>query len=152
MQGKINMTVLDVKVGGSLGNMGAGGIRGAIRTQRSNGGTDGELREQIGKLAVRVFADHVGRGPTRVRAFLDGDIVVCLLEDTMTRAERSLVAAGREAAVLSVRRHLQEMMCPDLVKGIEALTGRAVTGFVSGNSVSPDLASELFVLGDALEG
>jgi uncharacterized protein YbcI len=108
--------------------------------------TGGELREGISNVVVKVFADHMGRGPTKVRSFVDGDIVVCLLQETMTKAERSLVKAGREATVLRMRSDFQETMREELVAGIEELTGRGVIAFVSGNSIDPDLASELFVL------
>jgi len=33
----------------------------------------------------------MGRGPTKVRSYIVEDVVVCLLEDTMTKAERELV-------------------------------------------------------------
>jgi uncharacterized protein YbcI len=108
----------------------------------------GALRQAISDLAVRVFADHLERGPTKVRTVLDGDIVLCLLEETMTWAERKLVAAGREAPAMSMRTELQETMRAPLIEGVEELTGRRVAGFVSGNNLAPDLTSELFVLGE----
>jgi hypothetical protein len=40
-------------------------------------------------------AEFTGRGATRSRAFVDHDVVVCLLEDSATRGERNLVAAGK---------------------------------------------------------
>ena len=110
--------------------------------------TSGELRQAISDLAVRVFADHLERGPTKVRTVLDGDVVVCLLEETMTRAERRLVEAGREAPAMTMRAALQETMRAALIEGIEELTGRRVAAFVSGSNLAPDLTSELFVLGE----
>jgi uncharacterized protein YbcI len=38
----------------------------------------------------------------------------------------------------------------ELRAGVEALTGRRVVAFMSANHVEPDLAAEIFVLGDPL--
>jgi uncharacterized protein YbcI len=108
----------------------------------------GELRQAISDLAVRVFADHLERGPTKVRTLLDGDIVLCLLEETMTRAERKLVDSGRERPALTMRTALRETMSSALVEGVEELTGHRVTALVSGSILAPDVTSALFVLGE----
>jgi len=108
----------------------------------------GELRQAISDLAVRVFADHLERGPTKVRTVIDEDLVLCLLEETMTTAERKLVEAGRERPAMSMRAALQETMRTTLVEGVEELTGRRVSAAVSGSNLAPDVTSELFVLGE----
>jgi uncharacterized protein YbcI len=107
---------------------------------------DGELLAAISNLVVKVYADHIGRGPTKARAYLNEDIVICVMEDTMTKAERTLVESGHEEAVLEVRAVLQESMREALTTGIEGLTGHRVIAFISGSNLAPDLASELFVL------
>jgi uncharacterized protein YbcI len=108
---------------------------------------EGERLAAISNMAVKVFADHMGRGPTKVRSYVVDDIVVCLLEDTMTKAERELMKSGNSAILLKTRSIFQQMMRPDLSAGIEALTGRRVIAFTSGNDVDADIFSELFVLG-----
>jgi uncharacterized protein YbcI len=108
----------------------------------------GELLEAISNLVVRIYADHVGRGPTKARAYADRDIVVCVMEDTMTKAERTLVDSGRSAAVLQVREALQETMREELASGIEALTGRRVVAQNGAATLDPDVKSDLFILDD----
>ena len=125
------------------------GVREGRRSLGSKPGTelgDGDLREAINHLVVSVFADQTGRGPTKARSVLAGDLVICLIEETLTRGERSLANAGRGATVLQMRSEFQEAMREELVVGIEALTGRRVSAFLSGNSIEPDMASEVFVL------
>src|SRR5947209_17895000 len=61
----------------------------------SGGALNAALANEIGKL----FADFTGRGATRSRAFLHQDVVVCVLEDGATKAERNLVLAGRSELV-----------------------------------------------------
>ena len=44
---------------------------------------------------VRLFSEHTGRGPTKARTTIDGELVVVLLHDSMTHAEKTLVQAGK---------------------------------------------------------
>jgi uncharacterized protein YbcI len=108
--------------------------------------TTGELLEAVSTLVVRIYADHVGRGPTKARAYADRDIIVCVMEDTMTTAEKTLVHSGRSAAVRQVRDALQEAMREDLATGIEALTGRRVIAQTGTGTLEPDVTSDLFIL------
>lgn len=110
----------------------------------------GELLEAVSNMVVRIYADHVGRGPTKARAYSDRDIIVCVMEDTMTVAERTLVDSGRSATVMQVRDALEETMREELAMGIEALTGRRVIAQTGTGTLEPDVKSELFILDDAL--
>jgi uncharacterized protein YbcI len=69
-----------------------------------------------------------------------------VLQDSLTRGERTLVDAGEGAAVLDLRRRWQSIMEADVSREIEELTGRRVVGFMSDNHIDPDLAVEVFVL------
>jgi uncharacterized protein YbcI len=106
----------------------------------------GELLEAVSNLVVKIYADRVGRGPTKARAYADRDIVVCVMEDTMTTAEHTLVDCGRAATVKQARDALQETMRDDLTTGIEALTGRRVIAQIGTCSLEPDVTSDLFIL------
>jgi uncharacterized protein YbcI len=106
----------------------------------------GELLEAVSNLVVRVYANRVGRGPTKARAYTDRDIVVCVMEDTMTTAERTLVDSGQSAAVKQIRDALQETMREDLATGIESLTGRRVIAHIGTGMLDPDVTSDLFIL------
>ena len=100
------------------------------------------LANEIGKLV----ADFTGRGAPRSRAFVDQDIVVCLLEDGATRAEANLVAAGNEDLVRRGRDALQRAMEGQLVEAVERLTGRRVRTFLGGLSALAESSVEVFVL------
>ena len=103
--------------------------------------------EAVSNLVVRIYADHVGRGPTKARAYADRDIIVCVMEDTMTTAERTLVASGNAGAVKQVRDALQETMRDELATGIQELTGRTVVAHTGSGTLDPDVTSDLFILG-----
>lgn len=115
--------------------------------------SDGSSRDDQGRIAaaistavVHVFSEHTGRGPTRARTTIDGETVVVILQDGMTKAEQSLVDAGRHAEVLELRRTFQETMRDDLVAVVERLTARSVRAFMSANHIAPDTAAEVFLL------
>jgi uncharacterized protein YbcI len=112
---------------------------------------DGELNASIARAAVRLHRRHVGRGPTRARAFFRDTIVVVVLEDVLTRSERSLVASGRHDVVIRLQEALVETMRADLIATIEALTDRRVTAFMSATHLEPDMTAEIFVLDRPVE-
>lgn len=104
--------------------------------------------EALARDAARQHSEQVGRGPARVDAWRHDDLVVVLMRDAFTRSERALVDAGRPDDVLRARTALQEAMRPGLVASVEEHTGRPVVAFMSANHIDPDLAAELFLLGD----
>jgi uncharacterized protein YbcI len=106
----------------------------------------GEQLAEISNMIVSVYADYLGRGPTKARTFATDGVVTCLLEDTLTRAEQSLIKSGREAAVLEVRNSLQETMREELVKAMERLTEQRVKAMISGTQLDPDVSTQVFVL------
>src|SRR4029453_13994443 len=108
--------------------------------------SSGELLEAVSNLVVGVYADHVGRGPTKARASADRDIIVCGMENTMTKAERTLIESGQTWLVKQSRDALQETMREDLARGIEALTGRRVIAQTGTGTLDPDVSSDLFIL------
>jgi uncharacterized protein YbcI len=108
----------------------------------ARGPLNAAIANEIGKL----IADFTGRGATRSRAFLDQDVVVCLLENGATRAEVNLVAAGRHELVRLQRDALQRAIEPELVAAVERLTGRTVRTFLSGSSTRGEDSVEVFVL------
>jgi uncharacterized protein YbcI len=73
-------------------------------------------------------------------------MVVVLLEEVMTAAERTLLATGRDAAVKDLRAELHAAMRGELVVAIEDLTGCRVTGLMTDSQPDPDLAVEVFVV------
>jgi uncharacterized protein YbcI len=112
--------------------------------------TGGQLNAALSRAIVQLHNHHLGRGPTKGHAFYRGNVVVVILEDTLTKAERSLIAAGKTDAVRDVRRQLLDTMRPDLVGAVERLTGCRVVSFLADNETEPDVAAEVFVLDRAL--
>lgn len=108
----------------------------------SGGALNAAISNELGKLV----AEFTGRGATRSRAFIHQDLVVCLLEDGATRAERNLVAAGKPELVRLQRDALQRALAPQLIAAVERLTDRKVRIFLSGSDHGGGSAIEAFVL------
>ena len=106
----------------------------------------GELNAAITSAVIGVHNEHLGRGPKSATTFYKGNVIVTLMHGVMTHAERTLADNAQAEAVTNMRHRFQKTMEADFVTAVERLTGRHVTAFISGNSVDPDIASELFVL------
>jgi uncharacterized protein YbcI len=109
----------------------------------------GELGAAISNAVVQICSEYTGRGPTKAQTTMHQDLVVVLLQDTLTKGERALVRTGRGEKVTDLRHEFQSAMGDDLVSAVERLTGRGVTAFMSANHIDPDLAAEIFVLNPA---
>jgi uncharacterized protein YbcI len=118
-------------------------------TDRAPAGTSPSLA--ISNLTVRLLSQYTGRGPTKARTYLNEDLVTIVLQDTLTHAERTLVAKGRSDLVLVTRRTFQEVMGADLIAGVQEILGREVLAFCSANHVDPDIAVESLILAPADE-
>jgi uncharacterized protein YbcI len=107
---------------------------------------DGQLATAIASMVVQVLRQYTGRGPTKSRTYLNDELISVVLQGTLSRAERALVADGKSDLVLSNRRAFQSIMRPELIAGIEELTGRTVIAFLSDNSIEPDVKVKSFIL------
>jgi uncharacterized protein YbcI len=108
--------------------------------------TRGTTASAISNGAVRLFHEYTGRGPTKARTTINGDNVLILFGDVLTKGERMLAENGDAAAVLQMRHRFQDAMREDLVGMVEGHVGRKVVAFMSANHISPDMAAEVFVL------
>ena len=106
----------------------------------------------ISNLIVRLLSDYTGRGPTRARTHFNDNLVTVVVQDLLTRGERSLIRDGKEDLVLETRRAYQQTMGADLTAGIEEITGRQVIAFLSANHLDPDVAIESFMLAPQGDG
>jgi uncharacterized protein YbcI len=100
----------------------------------------------ISTAAVQLLHEYTGRGPTKAKTLINGDVVTILLADTLTKGERKLVESGHSERVLQLRHDYQLTMRDDLVAIVERQLDRKVIAFMSQNHIDPDLAAEVFVL------
>ena len=114
---------------------------------RTPDGLPGErVTVRISDAIARLFAVHTGHGATRAWTTLDENLIVCVLQNVLSKGELSLVSHGEHELVLSTRSAYQEMISGEAVSAVEEISGRSVSAFMSANHLEPDLAAEIFVL------
>ena len=124
----------------------------AMSSTQAEHSPTGAKAAAISNLIVRTMSEYTGRGPTRARTHISHDVVTVLLQDTLTKGERSLVQDNLDELVLSGRKAFQRTMRRDLTSGVEEILGRKVIAFFSDNHIDPDMAVEVFVLAPADDG
>ena len=108
--------------------------------------TSGPHGLAISNLVVRLLSEYTGRGATQARTHFNDNLVTVVVQDLMTKGERSLIRDGRSDLVLETRRAYQHTMGGELSAGVEDITGRKVVAFLSANHLEPDAAIESFML------
>jgi uncharacterized protein YbcI len=109
-------------------------------------GERGKLAAGISNAIVGIHRQYYGRGASRARTVMGADYVICFMEDIYTPVERTLIDAGRFAAVQETRSAFQATMRERFSQAVEELMGRKVVGFLSQVHVDPDLSVETFIL------
>jgi uncharacterized protein YbcI len=108
--------------------------------------SNGALYSAISNAIVGILRDYTGRGPTKARTTINDNIVLVMLEQTLTKGEQSLVAKGRAEKVIEIRHEFQEAMREESSAKVGELTGRKVIAMLSANHIDPDLGAEIYVL------
>ena len=73
----------------------------------------------ISKEIVRLQAEYYGKGPTKAKTYISEDLVVVVLEESFTRAEKTLVERGEQEAIQHIRRRFQQQMADSFTSVIE---------------------------------
>ena len=110
--------------------------------------TLGEMRAMISKEIVRLQAEYYGKGPTKAKTYIVEDLVVVVLEETFTRAEKTLAERGERDAIQHIRRRFQQQMAENFTSVVEQATGRKVRTFLSETDIETDVSVETFLLAE----
>ena len=108
--------------------------------------TDGAIRSAISQAVVQLHADCYGKGATQAKTYVWENLVVTVLRDVLTVAERTLVGAERTDLVREVRNAFQSTMEPRFREAVERITGRRVIGFLSQVDPADGYGVEVFIL------
>jgi uncharacterized protein YbcI len=104
------------------------------------------LPSAISTAIVRLMREYTGRGPMKARTTIRENVVLVMLEQTLTKGEQVLLQKGRGENVLALRHEYQEAMRDESSEKVAELTGREVLAMMSANHLAPDLAAEIYVL------
>jgi uncharacterized protein YbcI len=112
---------------------------------------DGAVRSAISQAIVRIHADAYGKGATQAKTYVWDNLVVTVLRDVLTVAERTLIEAERADTVRELRMTFQLSLEQTFRAAVERLTGRRVLSFMSQVDPVNGLGIEVFVL-EPLDG
>ena len=111
----------------------------------------GAVLEQISNAVVGVYRERFGKGPSSAKTYALDDVVICVLRDGLTTAERTLFERGRGDAVREMRAAFQDAIADTFTTVLEGITERKVVAFMSQAHLDPDLAIEVFFLDGPVE-
>jgi uncharacterized protein YbcI len=102
---------------------------------------------EIANAMVHLYKVALGRGPTHARArFAGADLLVVVLQDTMTVSERRLAAAGQHERLREHRLLLRDVVADDMRGAVERVLGRPTLALIGGIDTHHDVAVETFLL------
>jgi uncharacterized protein YbcI len=105
------------------------------------------VRAEISRQMVRIYKEQFGRGPTKAKTeFAGPDIVICILEDSLTPAERRLAEMGEHQRLRDTRLFFQYATKGQFVATIESILNRRVRAFNSSIDTEEDVSVEVFHL------
>lgn len=107
---------------------------------------DSLLTDSISAAMVELYGEVYDHDRTTATTYINGNVVVCILEDILSIAETGDVADGKSSKVIDRRVAFQKSSEDDFTAAVEELTGRTVTAFLSANQTSPGIACEMFFL------
>ena len=102
----------------------------------------GEIATQL----VQLWSRYTGRGPDRVSATVNTNLIAVVMQEALTKGERNLVAAGQTESVIEMRRKFDEMMRLEAIGIVEGLTARKVISLLSDVDPDNNVAGQLFIL------
>src|ERR1700742_3290473 len=111
-------------------------------------GTTRPALTEISNTAVALHREHFGRGPGAAKTHVSDNLVVCVLTDVFTPFEKTLIEAGKEERGRETR-SIHRAATEGVYKArMEEVLGRRVEAHLSSIHVDPDVAVDVFVLGD----
>jgi len=122
------------------------GLGVAHHHEEAEVGIGEEMNARIARAVTAIYRGICGRGPTTARAMCQRNVVVVVLEEVRTQAERSLVARDRCDEALALRRELHGAMRDELALAVSQLTRCPVHAVMGDAQLEPDFAVEVFLL------
>jgi uncharacterized protein YbcI len=107
------------------------------------------VERRVSKAVERLYLDRFGKGPLYTLTSIRGDVIVTVMRDVLTPAEKALAGSGRGDSVLTTRmlwQHATDVLFKAAVGGA---VGRKVLVAISGFELDHDMASETFILAPA---
>jgi uncharacterized protein YbcI len=106
----------------------------------------GWLLQDVSNAMVALHKEQFGRGPTKAQSHLAGpDALLCVMDDALLPAERTMVEMGEQQRVRESRMFLQVATAEQFIATVENITGRTVRAFASATDPDRGVVMENFV-------
>lgn len=99
----------------------------------------GRLGAAISDEIAALLRDALGRGPKRARAYVQEDVVFCVIQETMTTFEETLRQEHRDDTVKYLREVLHDVIGQTAAARVEQLTGRRVVATLADHDHESDI-------------
>jgi uncharacterized protein YbcI len=107
---------------------------------------EGWLLQDVSNAMVALHKEQFGRGPTKAQSHMAGaDALLCVMEDALLPAERTMVEMGEQQRVRESRMFFQVATADEFVATVEAITARTVRAFASSTDPDRGVVMENFV-------
>ena len=106
------------------------------------------ILSEISNTMVRLHKEQFGRGPaTAYTRWAGDDVLITILENTLTLAERNMVKMGEHQRLRDTRMCFQHATVREFCEPVEQITGRKIRSFLSAMDTETDgLSTEIFIL------
>jgi uncharacterized protein YbcI len=108
----------------------------------SSNGNRAAAVARVSRSLTRLYKEQFGRAPESAHAYFVGDALICLLSDSLTPVERSMLAMGERRRLRDIRMMFQYATEDTFRAAVEEATGCKVRAFMSGVDVDQDISCE----------
>ena len=109
---------------------------------------DGPGREVLMRLSnemVRAQKTFFGKGPTKAKSYILDDMLIVVMRDGLTTAEKTMLRFDKPDQVRQFRQLFENEMTERLVAIVEEVTERKVINYQSQVMFDPDVVVEMFL-------
>lgn len=106
---------------------------------------------QISNAMVRMQKEFFGKGPTKAKSYMLDDMLIVVMREGMTTAEKTMLEFGHPKQVREFRQLFQDEMTEHLTSMVQDLTGRRVVNYQSQVLFDPDMTLEIFVFDSGVD-
>jgi uncharacterized protein YbcI len=103
------------------------------------------LLRRISTEMAHMQKQAFGKGPTHTKSYMFDDMLLIVMRDGLTVAEKTMLDFGQKDLVRNFRQQFENEMTTRLIDLIEALTERKVLTYQSQIMFNPDVVIEIFV-------
>lgn len=103
------------------------------------------LLRQLSTEMARMQKEAFGKGPRRTNSYMFDDLLMIVMRDSLTVAEKTMVEFGQEDLVRNFRQQFENDMTSRIIGSIENVTGRKILTYQSQIMFKPDVVVEMFV-------